>query len=109
MMHMKIPDFLPRPLYLNKVIPFIDKPLIKVFTGQRRSGKSYVMLQTIDYIRKQFPACDLMYLKKEDPGFNEINNDTTLWNWVQLKKQEGVKCFVFIDEVQEITHFEKAL
>jgi uncharacterized protein len=109
MMHMKIPNFLPRPLYLNKVIPFIDKPLIKVFTGQRRSGKSYVMLQTIDYIRKQFPACDLMYLNKEDPGFNEINNDTTLWNWVQLKKQEGVKCFVFIDEVQEITHFEKAL
>jgi len=109
MMYMEIPDFLPRPLYLNKVIPFIDKPLIKVFTGQRRSGKSYVMLQTIDYIRKQFPACDLIYLNKEDPGLNEINNDTTLWNWVKQNKRENVNCFVFIDEVQEITHFEKAL
>jgi hypothetical protein len=35
---MEIHDFLPRPAYLNKVIPFIDKPLIKVFTGQRRCG-----------------------------------------------------------------------
>lgn len=70
---MKIPGFLPRPLYLNKVIPFINKPLIKIFTGQRRSGKSFIMLQTIDYIRKQFPACDLIYLNKEDPGFKEVN------------------------------------
>lgn len=106
---MEIPDFLPRPVYLNKVLPFIDKPLIKVFTGQRRSGKSFVMLQTIDYIRKQFPDCDLIYLNKEDPGFDEITNDTDLWNWVKLKKRESVKCFVFIDEVQEIAHFEKAL
>ncbi|MCX6277280.1 MAG: ATP-binding protein [Bacteroidetes bacterium] len=104
-----MPDFLPRPVYLNKVLPFIDKPLIKVFTGQRRSGKSFVMLQTIDYIRKQFPDCDLIYLNKEDPGFDEITNDTDLWNWVKLKKRESVKCFVFIDEVQEIAHFEKAL
>jgi hypothetical protein len=106
---MEIPDFLPRPAYLDKVLPFIDKPLIKVFTGQRRCGKSYVLLQTMDYIRKQFPGCDQVYLNKEDPGFDEIINDLTLWNWVKSKKQEKIKCFVFIDEVQEITNFEKAL
>ena len=106
---MEIPDFLPRPVYLNKILPFIDKPLIKVFTGQRRSGKSFVMLQTIDYIRKQFPGRDLIYLNKEDPGFEEITNDLTLWNWVKSKKQEKIKCFVFIDEIQEISCFEKAL
>jgi predicted AAA+ superfamily ATPase len=106
---MEIPDFLPRPTYLDKVLPFIDKPLIKVFTGQRRCGKSFVMLQTMDYIQKHFPDCDLVYLNKEDPDFDEIINDSTLWNWVKSKKQEKIKCFVFIDEVQEITNFEKAL
>ena len=109
MKDIEIPGFLPRPVYLNKVLPFIDKPLIKVFTGQRRTGKSFVMLQTMDYIRKQFPGSDLIYLNKEDPGFDEITNDTTLWNWVKSKKKEKIKCFVFIDEVQEITNFEKAL
>jgi predicted AAA+ superfamily ATPase len=67
------------------------------------------MLQTMDYIRKQFPYCNLVYLNKEDPYFDEIINDTTLWNWVKSKKQKKIKCFVFIDEVQEITNFEKAI
>jgi uncharacterized protein len=108
-MKIETPDFLPRPVYLNKVLPFIDKPLIKVFTGQRRCGKSFVMLQTMDYIRKQFPDGDLVYLNKENPDFDSIINDSTLWNWVKSKKQKKIKCFVFIDEVQEITNFEKAL
>jgi len=106
---MKIPVFAPRPSYLGKVQPFIDKPLIKVFTGQRRSGKSYIMLQTMDYIQKKFPDCEIIYINKEDPGFDGINTDVDLWNWVNSKKKEQVKKFVFIDEVQEIDHFEKAL
>jgi hypothetical protein len=106
---MELPFFLPRPTYLSKIIPFIDKQLIKVFTGQRRSGKSYVMLQTIDYIQKQYPDCIIIYINKEHPDFNGITNDIDLWDYVNSKKKDNSKNFVFIDEVQEIEHFEKAL
>jgi len=40
-------------LYLNRVLPFIDKPIIKVFTGQRRVGKSYLLFQIIQYLLQQ--------------------------------------------------------
>jgi len=106
---MKMPEYLPRTSYLSKTEPFVNKTLIKVFTGQRRSGKSYVMLQTMDHIQNQYPDCELIYINKEDPVFNEIKNDLDLWNWVNSRKKENVKNFVFIDEVQEIEHFEKAL
>ena len=106
---MKIPNFLPRTAYLDKTLPFIDKPLIKVFTGQRRSGKSYVLLQTMDYIQRNYPGGKVIYINKEHPDFNEIANDSDLWNFVKTSRTDKEKCFVFIDEVQEIAHFEKAL
>ncbi|MDX9905684.1 MAG: ATP-binding protein [Bacteroidales bacterium] len=104
-----MPEFLPRTSYLEKVIPFVDKQVIKVFTGQRRSGKSYVMLQTIDHIRKLYPDDQLIYINKEHPDFSGITNDVELWDYVNSIKKVQVKKFVFVDEIQEIAHFERAL
>jgi predicted AAA+ superfamily ATPase len=101
--------YIPRQSYLNKVIPFVDKPIIKVFTGQRRSGKSYLLIQTLDYVKQQFPGCTIIFINKELPDFNTIKNDSDLWDFVRSKKVEGSKAFVFIDEIQEILGFEKTL
>lgn len=106
---MELQSYISRPAYLNKVIPFIDKPVIKVFTGQRRSGKSYLLLQTIDYIRKKYPDSNLIYINKELPDFNFIKDDETLWSFIKSQHQEGQKAFVFIDEIQEIFQFEISL
>ena len=102
-------EYIPRPTYLNKVIPFIDKPLIKVFTGQRRSGKSYLLRQTRDHIARMFPEGDLIFINKELPEFAAISNDAELWEFIGSRKQEGKRAFVFIDEIQEIAEFEKTL
>jgi hypothetical protein len=40
-------------VYLNRVLPFIDKPIIKVFTGQRRVVKSYLLFQIMQYQLQQ--------------------------------------------------------
>ena len=51
---MKLPaNLIKRPVYLNKIKPYIGKNLIKVLTGQRRVGKSYLLFQLISYIRQQ--------------------------------------------------------
>jgi uncharacterized protein len=42
-----------RPTYLERVKPFIGKSLIKVFTGQRRVGKSYLLFQVMQFIQQQ--------------------------------------------------------
>lgn len=46
-------NYIPRPLYAKRIEPFIDKELIKVITGQRRIGKSYILLQISDMIKKK--------------------------------------------------------
>lgn len=41
-----------RKMYVNKIIPFVDKPFIKILTGIRRSGKSTIMLMLIDTLKE---------------------------------------------------------
>ncbi len=106
---MKPLSFIPRHHYLKKTIPFVNKPLIKVFTGQRRSGKSYLMLQVSSYIATHFPEKELIFINKELPEFNDIKDDISLLAYIKERKLEGRKTCLFIDEVQEIASFEKAL
>jgi len=63
---MNAKKYIPRPLYFNKIEPFIGTGLIKVLTGQRRVGKSYVLLQVMDEIRKHDPQATVIYINKED-------------------------------------------
>jgi len=57
--------YIKRPDYLNKAMRYLDKNLIKVFTGQRRVGKSYLMLQVIDEIKKANPEANIIFIDKE--------------------------------------------
>ncbi|TDQ81068.1 ATP-binding protein [Sphingobacterium yanglingense] len=98
-----------RPVYVNRVIPFIGKNLIKVFTGQRRVGKSYLMFQLIDEIKLQDPEAHIIYINKEDLTFKDIVNAETLNDYVLKNKSETHKNYIFIDEIQEIENFESAL
>jgi len=47
-----IKKYIKRKYYLEKINPFIDKGIIKVIVGQRRVGKSYLLFQLMDVIKK---------------------------------------------------------
>ena len=95
--------------YMERVIPFIGKNLIKVFTGQRRVGKSYLMFQIIAYVQEHFPEGKIIYINKEDLGFSYIKTATDLHDYVVSNQAKGSKTFVFIDEIQDVENFEAAL
>ncbi len=97
-----------RQIYLNKLKPFIGKQLIKVLTGQRRVGKSFLLLQIIDLIKKQYPDANIIHLDKENNDFGFIKNHIDLDVYIKQKSIDGTN-FVFIDEVQEITDFQLTL
>lgn len=105
----KYPKSIVRPLYIDRVSPFIGKNLIKVFTGQRRVGKSYLMFQIIDLIRERDKRAHIIYINKEDLAFSEIKNAVHLNDYVLQHKSENQISYVFIDEIQEIENFEDAL
>jgi len=95
--------------YIEKVKPFIGKGLIKVFTGQRRVGKSYLLYQLMEIIRKEHKKAKICYINKEDLAFDFIRTGKDLNKYVKSQKKTGGKTFVFIDEIQDIVGFESAL
>ncbi len=100
-----------RNLYIQKILPFVDKSLIKVLVGQRRVGKSYVMLQLIDHLKSsKISSSKILYINKEDHEFREIQSDVDLITYIKqyFKAIKGKK-YLFIDEVQEIQDFHKAI
>ena len=102
-------DYIPRPQYLKKIEPFIDKDLIKVIVGQRRVGKSYFLYQIMDLIKSKNVEANIVYINKELYEFDAIKNYHDLNNYIQSKKSKTSKNYLFIDEIQDIDQFEKAL
>lgn len=98
-----------RQRYLERVRPFIGKSLIKVFTGQRRVGKSYLLLQIMQEIQASDPTAHILYINKEDLAFSHLKTAQDLADFVLAQKKQGHKNYIFIDEIQEILDFETAL
>ncbi len=100
--------YIKRQKYLQRIQPFIDKPVIKVITGLRRSGKSYLLLQIMDFIKQQNPKANIIYINKEDLAFDHIKTYQQLYQYVKSQSNSDAN-YVFVDEVQDIDQFEKAL
>ena len=98
-----------RPLYFEQIQPYINDRLIKIITGQRRVGKSYVMNQIKDEILEQNSDANIIYINKEDYAFDVIKNYVDLMNFLEPTIKSKEKTYLFIDEIQEIEEFEKAI
>lgn len=98
-----------RELYTNRIRPFIDKGVIKVLTGQRRVGKSYILYQLMSEIKKEYPNANVIYINKEQDEFRAIRTDEDLSVYIQEKLVQSSKNYLFIDEIQDIENFENTL
>jgi predicted AAA+ superfamily ATPase len=100
---------IPRDAYLNRIRPFMHQPLVKVLTGQRRVGKSYLLYQIIHQIVQEIPSANIIYINKEDMAFDAIKDAGSLHAYLQPKLKKNKRNYIFIDEIQEIADFEKAI
>jgi uncharacterized protein len=104
-----IPTYIPRNFYIEKLRPYVNKSIIKVLTGHRRVGKSYLLYQLMDEIQKNDPKSQFLYINKELQEFRFMKSDEDLLNYVKQQVDKKEKAYLFIDEVQEIENFELAL
>ncbi|MEI6805804.1 MAG: ATP-binding protein [Myxococcaceae bacterium] len=96
-----------RSSYLSEVERYFEKDIIKVIVGIRRSGKSILMKQMMAHFiqeQKMFET-EVLYVDKEDLLFDFLKNYEDLNRYVDAKKPK----YLFIDEVQEIENWEKAI
>jgi len=94
---------------LEKLKPYIDKNLIKVLTGQRRTGKSYILKMLAEYIADKNGQAQIIFIDKERYEFDFIVDYHSLIAYVEGQIQPDRRPYLFIDEIQEIKGFEKAL
>ena len=97
-----------REKYLSRIRPYFNKQLIKVITGQRRVGKSYLLKQISNELAAIKPDGHFIFIDKEKFEFDEIKTYSDLVNYVKERSIPEFN-YVFIDEVQEIEGYEKAL
>lgn len=98
-----------RPIYLEQLKRYKNKPIVKVLTGQRRVGKSFLFKQFIEQISHNEPNANIIYINKEDIRFETIRTGLDLHNYVSENSIINALNYVFIDEIQEIAEFEKGI
>ncbi len=98
-----------RKEYLNKLISWKDKDLIKVVTGIKDCGKSTLFNLYIDYLKKEGIKEDhIISLNLESPDYN-FQNYQELYNYIKGFIKDDNNYYVFLDEVQNIEQFQKAV
>lgn len=100
-----------RKKYLDEIRDFYhETSLIKIIYGLRRSGKSVILTQIIDEIRKSnIDENHIIYINFESLDYSFIKNAKDLNDYIKSLVQDKNKYYVFLDEVQKVDEFEKGI
>lgn len=99
-----------RKEYLQDLISFKDKHIIKVITGIRRCGKSTMFELYQDYLRESgVKDTQIIGINLEDGEFRMIKDAEKLYSYVADRLTPNQKNYVFLDEVQQASDFQKAV
>jgi predicted AAA+ superfamily ATPase len=98
-----------REEYLEQLIKFKDKDLIKIVTGIRRCGKSTLFDLYIEYLKNNgVNDNQIIKINLEDPDM-QFTDYRELYHYVNKKLSQETKNYVFIDEIQNVKEFQKAV
>ena len=100
-----------REQYLKEIRKFIDKPIIKVITGMRRSGKSMILKLISKELEKNgINKENIIFINFESLMFSELMNFQNLYNYIVDKSQNITgKIYILLDEIQEVVSWEKVI
>ena len=100
-----------RNLYLEEIKKYINKPIIKVITGMRRSGKSMILKLIQEELEKMgIVKENIIYMNFESLVFIDIKDFEALYKHIIKKtfNKKG-KIYILLDEIQEVKGWEKAI
>ncbi|MBP6063538.1 MAG: ATP-binding protein [Fusobacteriaceae bacterium] len=99
-----------RELYLEKIRPFINEPVIKVITGMRRTGKSAILqILRDEFIQSGISKDNIIFISFESMKYSYIENATVLYKEISEYIKNDEKYYLFLDEIQEVKEWEKAI
>lgn len=101
-----------RTKYLEKILPFVDKPLIKVIIGVRRSGKTVLLSQIREHIaNKGITEDQIININFESFANRPLLNSDSLYSLIVQKSKDiqGKRLYIFFDEIQEVVDWQKVI
>lgn len=100
----------PREKYLKKIRPFYDSDIIKVITGIRRCGKSFILKAIMnELIDRGIPKTQIIYIPLDRRGYKNIKTSEELETKIESMLGDDENYYLFIDEVQNIFGFESVI
>ncbi|KXB61427.1 hypothetical protein HMPREF3180_01797 [Leptotrichia wadei] len=102
---------LKRDEYIKQIVPFIDKDVIKVLTGIRRSGKSVMLKLLMEELKNRgINENQFIYINFENLKYRNLKNYEKLYDFILNKVHDKYKSYyVFLDEIQEVEGWEKCV
>lgn len=99
-----------RPLYLNKIMPFVDTPFVKILTGVRRCGKSTILKMIQKKLKEEHHITDeqILSYRFDSMEYEDITSKE-LYQELKTKILNTKKTYLFLDEIQEINGWEKVV
>lgn len=99
-----------RKQYMDKILPFIDTPLVKILTGVRRCGKSTIL----DMVREELSNRgigkeQILFYKFDSLRYEDIDTASKLYREIEKHLDPEKRTYLFLDEVQEVKDWEKAV
>lgn len=99
-----------RKQYLEKLKKLKDKQIIKVVTGVRRCGKSTLLVQFREYLKACGVAPEqIISINFEDVIYGDMLDYKLLYEYISNKLVNGKMTYIFLDEVQNVSEFQKAV
>lgn len=100
----------PREKYLKKIRPFYDSDIIKVITGIRRCGKSFILKAIMnELIDRGIPKKQIIYIPLDRRGYKNIKTSEELETKIESMLGDDENYYLFIDEVQNVFGFESVI
>lgn len=97
-----------RHSYLEAVKPFVDLPIIKIFAGVRRCGKSTILLMISDMLKEKGIANDnIIFRSYKQMDIISGFNATDMFHDLEMAASGKGRCYLLLDEPQAITGWEK--
>ena len=97
-----------RPLYVDKIMAYVDTPFVKILTGVRRCGKSTILKMIMERLKteRNIPEDRIISCRFDSMEYEDMTAKQ-IYTLLKEKLSPAGKTYLFLDEVQEIKGWEK--
>lgn len=97
-----------RPLYVDKIMAYVDTPFVKILTGVRRCGKSTILKMIMERLKteRNIPENRIISCRFDSMEYEDMTAKQ-IYTLLKEKLSPVGKTYLFLDEVQEIKGWEK--